>query len=97
MIMVELEGAPNKHEEAILQQSNVLGLYCFTCLYNDKPAFKKVSGPDSKWQSKDYSERVYFHAGKHLSVLGVLNCLTICFMSFVSMLVIMFVYSLLTK
>ena len=97
MIMVTLEGAPNKHEEAILQHSKVLGLYSFTCLYNDKPAFKKVSGPDSKWESKDYDERVYFHAGKDLSVLGVLNCLSICFMSFVSMLVIMFVYSLLTQ
>ena len=97
MLMVELMGAPNEHEKAILDYRNVLGVYIFDCSHNEKPAFKKIASPDDKLSNQQFSERVYFHAGNNPSVLGVLKCLSICFMSLVSMLVIMFVLSILSK
>ena len=95
--MVQLNGEPNQHEEVILNYRNVLGTYVFDCSHNEKPAFKKIASPDDKWSNQQFSERVYFHAGNNPSVLGVLKCLSICFMSLVSMLVIMFVLSILSK
>ena len=96
-IHVAFRSQPNAYEDAILEHTNPQGLYFVSGTHTEKPTFRKICEfGNFKMENEWWLERVYFHRdGTHPGkVLWVLKCLSICFRFLVSMLVIMFVWSI---
>ena len=98
-LLVFFDELPNFHEQIMLSgYAQPQGIYQVVSIYNDRPAFVKVSDlVDQRTTQPWHTEHMYFHKGTDIKVHWVIKCLSICFMFLVSMLVIMFVWSILYK